>query len=388
MAVEAVIFGRVLVGVAVISVVPDVIAASPLTTGLPGAGTWAKPALLASVIVAAGCAAWLLTTSRAKAPPKIARLFIHPIKSCAPIELSKLWFDELGVVNDRRWALVDTSKCINSRVLTNRTHPRMALILPILRHPDSKPADNGTECIGLGLSAPGMPDLPEVMPSDSNTIEVSLWNVHGVALDCGDAAADWLNKFLGETSLRLAYLSCRAEGRSAMKTREMCEQVAWNGGNRADSVYPEGTRVGFADGSHLTLLSDASLVNLNRRMAKNAQDVCAERFRMNVILSGTRAYAEEAWKSFSIGTVDFVVARLCNRCTGTLVDPSTGETGREPLRLLRSYRSKEHLWQVDERHGTAPILGTKVCNPSCKGSISVGDEVDNVVLRRSSDRRY
>lgn len=318
----------------------------------------------------------------AKSCARVSRLFVHPVKGCAPVEVNEIWLDKLGVANDRRWAVLDMAKEPDARILTSRLHPRLALIVPSV-----EPGKNNAS---LELSAPGMPPLHVPQPgAAAEQLDVSLWTVSGLALDCGDEAALWLVKFFGQQSLRLAFIPVGEEGGDSARPRAMCTQVQWNDGDEARSVYLAGTEVAFADSTHLTLLSEASLVDLNRRVPRRTtSSFTPERFRMNILLSHTRAYEEETWKSFDICANSFEVARLCNRCTVVAVDPATGETKNLPLQLLRGYRSKEHLWRVDPRHGTKPIFGIKACARRHEGPIRVGDTISGIVLRGIEDRMY
>jgi len=305
------------------------------------------------------------------------------LKGGAPIEVKKLHVDRLGIADDRRWAVVDMSKASDSRVLTTRTHPKMSQIVPSFPDPEEDPRVGRS--FPLTLNAPGMPTLEAPRPNTGAwKLDLSLWGVPGVALDCGDASSKWLSEFLGGGEFRLAYMSDVVDSTDFGNLREMRKQEAW-----AD-VYPEGTKVGFADSTHLSLISEASLHDVATRLA-NKGSICPERFRMNVVLSGTSAYEEELWKIFEIDSVVFEVARLCNRCAVTLVNPATGEKGPlagEPVNVLRTYRRHDQLWRVDPRHGAAPILGTKACTHFNKGTISVGDAVTVQALRTRSDRRY
>lgn len=385
---------RTAVAVLLLAVAPPLVVAPAASGGaaVSGAGTWARPAALAAAVAAVAATAWLLRRrSGPKGPPVVARLFIHPVKSCRPIEVQALHLDKLGVANDRRWAIVDMSQKSDSRVVTTRNHAQLALIVPSLPNAEADPSTDAGRLAPLTLSAPGMPALEVPRPSVSaNTLEFELWAVPGTALDCGDDAAKWLNSFLGAGSLRLAYLSDDVGSEAPVKSRDMCKQEAWNGGNEADSVYLQGTRVGFADSADITVISQSSLQDLGSRLSNSAV-AQPERFRMNVVLAGTRAYEEEMWKSFQLGAIAFVVSRLCNRCIVTLVDPSTGEKGPtkgEPLQVLRSYRSPKQLWRVDPRHKEAPILGTKAHTRATAGTIRVGDLVSAAALREEGDRMY
>src|SRR5262245_22518589 len=97
---------------------------------------------------------------------KLAELNLYPIKSCGGVRLNDAVLTDAGLriadgtVGDREWMLVDA----HGQFLTQRTHPRMALITPVLH------ADH------MELRAPGiMPleialDLPE--SARARTIDV------------------------------------------------------------------------------------------------------------------------------------------------------------------------------------------------------------------------
>ena len=62
----------------------------------------------------------------------IARLFIHPIKSCAGIEVREALLTDTGLDLDRAWMVVNAQ----GMFMTQREWPRMALIRPTLRTSD------------------------------------------------------------------------------------------------------------------------------------------------------------------------------------------------------------------------------------------------------------
>ncbi|MNE17813.1 MOSC domain protein [compost metagenome] len=67
------------------------------------------------------------------------------------------------------------------------------------------------------------------------------------------------------------------------------------------------------------------------------------RFRPNLVIEGSEAFAEDGWKRIRIGDVEFRVLKPCTRCILTTIDPQTGERSadREPLTTLKTYRQKE-----------------------------------------------
>src|SRR5207244_2548695 len=82
----------------------------------------------------------------------------------------------------------------------------------------------------------------------------------------------------------------------------------------------EGVQVGFADGFPLLLIAEASLEELNRRLAA---PVTMKRFRPNLVVQGAPPFAEDTWRHISIGGLDFQVVKPCERCSIPNVDPET-----------------------------------------------------------------
>jgi len=74
---------------------------------------------------------------------QISRLFVHPVKSCAGVEVREALLTETGLELDRAWMVVDAQGVF----VTQREQPRLALVRRI-----SKPHE-------LVLSAPGMQAL-------------------------------------------------------------------------------------------------------------------------------------------------------------------------------------------------------------------------------------
>ena len=99
--------------------------------------------------------------------------------------------------------------------------------------------------------------------------------------------------------------------------------------------------VGFADGYAFLLVSEASLEDLNRRLPR---PVPIDRFRANIVVKGTLAFAEDGWGEFAAGGAVLRMAKPCGRCQVTTTDQSTGEvTGPEPLATLAGYRDSREF---------------------------------------------
>jgi len=229
-------------------------------------------------------------------------LYRYPVKSSRGESLTSVQVSVRGLLHDRHWMLVNDA----GRFLTQRELPQMVLIRPRV------------VASGLKLSAPGMSDL-EAQPDSEEELTVQIWRDQCTARVMSLAADQWLSEFLG-VSCRLVYLS-----------REQTRQV--------DQDYATSTdEVGFADGFPFLLISRASLDDLNRRMGLTLP---MERFRPNLVVEGSEAYAEDNWKRIRIGELEFRVVKPCSRCVIPTINPETGErTGNEPLKTLMRYRKQ------------------------------------------------
>jgi uncharacterized protein YcbX len=238
----------------------------------------------------------------------LSELLIYPVKSLRGIGVSSAEIDALGLVGDRRFLVVDQQ----GQFLTQRTLPRMALIETELTSTD----------LILRTSQLSTCTVPLRAPEIRTTRSVSVWKSIGLnAEDCGDEPANWLTAFLG-VACRLVRIG-----------KEFHRPVL----NPAQAR--EGDVLAFADAYPFLVIGEASLADLNDRLiSRGEESVPMNRFRPNLVISGSRAFAEDSWKSLSIGAATFRAAGLCERCIVTTTDQLTAERGREPLRTLAAYR--------------------------------------------------
>lgn len=262
----------------------------------------------------------------------VSQLYIYPLKSARGVALQSMELDDRGPRGDRRWMIVDG----RGRAIAQRALPRVALIAPRLID------------AGLGLSAPGMPDLEVPEPEDipeAEAIEGEVWDGACRVLVADAAAHEWLSTFLG-ARVRLVHQPDAAV---------LPIPAQYSG----SSASPR--RIALTDGSPLLLIGQASLDDLNARLAT---PVGADRFRPNIIVAGAEPFAEDTWRRITVGSMRFEVTGACARCGATTVDPSTGERGTEPLRTLASYR----------RSGSNVYFGVDVLHDG-SGVVCVGDSV-------------
>jgi len=267
---------------------------------------------------------------------KLTQLNIYPVKSTRRIALRESEVLPRGLPWDRRWMLVDA----NSKFITARQHPMLATIQTHLDDETLSIAAVGHEKIQLPLQ-----------PAQRDTIPVTLWRDRIDAVLAGPQADAWFSAFLG--------FPCRL----VQLTDDLSRTVDQDYGRPGDEVS-------FADGFPLLLITEASLADLNSRLK---QPVEMRRFRPNLVVDGGQPYAEDQWRRFRVGEVEFEGVKNSSRCVFTTIDPDTGEKhpGLEPLRTLGTYR----------RRPEGGVYFGQNLIPRGGGIIHVGDEV--VLLKGS-----
>jgi uncharacterized protein YcbX len=258
---------------------------------------------------------------------RVSALCFYPVKACGGTSLARASAERRGLRYDRRWMIVDGDGVF----VTQRTVPRLALV------------DVRLSQEALVLSAPGMPDLEVPVDADGPRRRVRVWRDEVPAVDCGGEARAWISRWID------------ADASLVMMPDDVERPV-----NPARAR--PGDVVGFADSYPVLVASTSSLDNLNRRLP---DPVPMARFRANIVVSGAAAWAEDSWTRIAIGRAAVLrVAKPCDRCVVTTVDPATGEKGVEPLRTLSAFRKSGN-----------EVLFAMNCIPEVEGEVCVGDEV-------------
>ena len=234
----------------------------------------------------------------------IAALFVYPVKSCRGMQLSAAAVTERGLAHDREWMIVDDA----GRFISQRDVPRLALITPAL------------SATVLELTAPGMVDITIPFDRSGARLPITIWRDSLPAIDQGDAVAAWISAWIGSDA-RLVRFDPRL--------RRTC-----NPARGSDT----GAHTAFADAYPLLVLSDASLADLNERLASPLPQ---NRFRPNVVLWGIEAYDEDNIDELAAAGITMKLVKPCTRCLITTSDQETGERGVEPLATLATYRMND-----------------------------------------------
>ena len=265
----------------------------------------------------------------------LASVHIYPLKGGRAVDLDQAVVEPWGLAGDRRWLLVDA----DGQFITQREHPALARL--VVRYGAGAVADIAVSCDGypsLRVTAPvGCPEL----------LKVTVWRSTVLAAAAGPEADAWFSGYLGRP-VRLVWLDD--------PTRRAVDP----------EFGADGDVVSFADGYPLLLTSVGSLDQLGRWLtADGDQPVPMNRFRPNVVVAGFEPWDEDRWRRIRIGSVSFRVAKPCGRCIVTTTDQTTGERGRQPLRMLARHR----------RFGKSLVFGQNII-PDSPGLIRVGDPME------------
>lgn len=259
----------------------------------------------------------------------VSTLTYYPIKACRGFDVPASNIQRMGLEHDRRMMVVTP----DGEFLTQREHPRLALITPTLKSD------------AVTLSAPSFDSIEIAIRSSGTPMPVGIWSSKGVgAIDQGDEAAAWFSSWLG-TSVRLVHI---ADGFK----------------RRLNPNYAVNTddHTGFADGYPILIISEESLRDLNSRLDPALP---MNRFRPNLVVKGCAPFAEDTWKRIRIGDVEMALVKPCPRCVVTTIDKNTLAKSKEPLKTLGKFR----------KHELGAIFGMNTI-PMNEGRIEVGMEVE------------
>jgi uncharacterized protein YcbX len=294
----------------------------------------------------------------------LSEINIYPIKSLKGISLNEATVEDRGLQFDRRWMLVDEM----NRFFTQREFPRMATISVWIEEDGS----------GLGVAADSFGSVfVPLKPDTGNKQQVTIWQSVCEGEIYGRALNEWFSDAVG-TECQLVYMPD--------KTRRNVNPRFDRGGEI----------VSFADGYPVMILGEASLADLNSRIYSNTLDggenshvpLPMNRFRPNLVVSGTEAFAEDSWLRIRVGKAVFRSTKPSERCVITTVDQSRGEfDGKEPLKTLATYRIARNVMPDRvESLGVTPnavIFGQNLIPETAGATIKIGDTVEVLNYDRS-----
>ena len=240
---------------------------------------------------------------------RIASILLYPLKGATgiPVDAAEVRVTGLawGGVADREWMAVDR----NGRFVSQREFPRLALVRAAI--------EDGR----VVLHAPGLAPIALAADTGGRAREVVVWSSQVRGFDAGDEAARWLSSVIA-SDVRIVRFDPSLPRYS----------------NR-EYAGDSGAQVRYADGYPLLVIGQASLDELNARLAaRGGAPVEMNRFRPNLVLEGMEPHDEDRLASIEAGGVVLKPVKPCTRCTVTTVDQASAATGAEPLATLSTYR--------------------------------------------------
>ncbi len=261
---------------------------------------------------------------------RLQQLRLYPLKSAAAVPVTQWPLSRRGLVDDRRWMLVQP----DGQFLTARLLPQLLALRPQaedehwwLRLPDGH---------------------REILQSDGKpTLPVRIWNDRLNLPQVNPALSARLSEWLGRP--------CRLVCLPDHLQRPVKPKYA-----------QAGDEVSLADGFPLLLTRTASLEALNQQLPR---PVSMDRFRANVVLEDDGpAWQEESWRKIRIGEVVFRLAKPCTRCVMVNTDPE--RAARDPdLPVLQTLKTLHANEQGEALFGMNLI-------PENTGTLHVGDPVE------------
>ncbi len=276
---------------------------------------------------------------------QISEINIYPIKSLGGISLNEVMIEEKGLQYDRRWMLVDG----NGKFFTQREFPKMAT-LKVSLESDGLRVSVENENLFISFDENGA----------GEEIQVEVWNSKLTAQTSENNINQWFSVAL-QTNCRLVRMNQNSN-----------RQV-----NPIYAVRKFQDTVSFADGYPFMLIGEGSLDDLNSKLENPIQ---MNRFRPNLVVKNSEAFAEDNWKQIKIGETVFHIVKPCERCVMTTIDQAKGVSdGKEPLKTLATYR-------LVKKEGDSKILfGQNLIAEKAGKTVRVGDKVE--VLRQKPARQ-
>jgi uncharacterized protein len=268
---------------------------------------------------------------------EISGLYTYPIKSCGGIQTAFVDLGKRGFVYDRDWMLVMAEGKHANEFISGRDVSELATIQPAL------------ESDHMRVIAPSMPELHiSFTPKSTQTKQVTVWGDECMAIDEGDEAAKWFSEIV-KLPVRLVRMA-----------NDFTRVIQ-------DDYVPVASETGFSDGYPILILSEESLADLNDRLSERGKDrVKMNRFRPNMVVKNTTAYAEDTWKKIEVAGITCEVVKPCKRCAMITIDWDNGTIPdvKEPTATLATYR----------RWNNGVIMGQNVVHRGL-GKFSVGQTI-------------
>ena len=238
--------------------------------------------------------------------PRIIRLTVYPIKSCAGVFVEQAHVGYTGLKYDREFMVIDRE----GNFVSQRTERDLCHVKVLLK-------DSLLTICAEGIGTHQL-DLEQKGWRQNKLRQVRIHKESCVASHVDEAYDDFFSELLGKP----------------------CEVVRMHPSyprKRISSALQREILASFSDGYPILVLSEASMDCLNGKVPDGTQ-IPLNRFRSNIVVRGCSPHAEDRWEFARCGAVELQFAKPCMRCSIPQVDQHTGRLGKEPARSLAKYR--------------------------------------------------
>ena len=258
---------------------------------------------------------------------RVARLSVAPVRGLGLAHPPSIELTESGVVNDRRFYLVDDRGRLVDRLLAGE-------LVQVA-------AETNDDATWLRLTFPD----GRVVEGDVRLGEPVRTKVYSRLAIGHVVGGPWAAALAPYANRQLLLVRCDRPGGTRIRENETSVRNA------------------------ISLVSDGSLRELARQL--DVPTVDGRRFRMLIEVEGAEAHEEDSWIGgrIAVGSAVLTITKPDARCAITTQDPDTGQRDLDTLRTIlryRGFRADDPEHKID-----FGVLGD-VVQP---GAISVGDEI-------------
>lgn len=279
---------------------------------------------------------------------RVKALYVHPIKSCAPIELDSGDVGVEGFAYDRKFAFAELLKSTTVkqdaseedrkpkwtfRTLRQPGYEKLALVRPEIWVPNSAGPNGGSNLRRIereGALIINYPNVPVgafagldnlmlrwgLLPKENSfrvplnpgndhkypKEKVNVWADDPVWLNMAEHVPNDFKEWLGVKSPLSIFRADPESFRNVFRCAPRKEEIGFQ------------PVVGFQDAYPLNLMNLASVRDVGNKLGDTIDKLTVRRFRTNIVLEGPPAYDEDDWKSVRIGENEFYCACRTVRC--------------------------------------------------------------------------
>ncbi|KIV91085.1 hypothetical protein PV10_05667 [Exophiala mesophila] len=310
----------------------------------------------------------------------IQRLFIYPVKSLPPVEVSSVELTNEGLRFDRSFVLVtppeDDTRL--AKFLTIKKVFKLCLFKPVIDESWTKLTI--THIHAQPPSSITIPLTPSPLSLLQNqTYEVSIFGTTAVGIDLGDEPAAFFSKHLDQ-EVRLLTIGGTGRrdipGAAYVPTQRDALSLAIR-----DGLQPQ--RIRFADAAPLLITSTASEADVRSRLPiqhQNEDVILRLRPNIHIDVQGQLpAYDEDNWASLLVRSkldeaqeVSIKCIFRTVRCLSLNADPETGEMINRD-RQLYGLLAKDR--RVNDKFPHKPVFGQYAFAGPSGAILRTGDKV-------------